>query len=33
MTSFPDYNRAFLEDILDQCNSDYEAAFTLLNIR
>ncbi|XP_056287727.1 epithelial-stromal interaction protein 1 [Pseudoliparis swirei] len=33
MTSFPDYNRAFLEDILDQCNSDYEEAFTLLNIR
>ncbi|XP_068428712.1 epithelial-stromal interaction protein 1 isoform X2 [Clinocottus analis] len=33
MNSFPDYNRAFLEDILDQCNSDYEQAFTLLNIR
>ncbi|XP_034417203.1 epithelial-stromal interaction protein 1 [Cyclopterus lumpus] len=32
MTSFPDYNRAFLEDILDQCNSDFEQAFTLLNI-
>ncbi|TNN79053.1 Epithelial-stromal interaction protein 1 [Liparis tanakae] len=32
MTSFPDYNRAFLEDILDQCSNDCEQAFTLLNI-
>ncbi|XP_022595996.1 epithelial-stromal interaction protein 1 [Seriola dumerili] len=30
MNSFPDYNKAFLEDILDQCNGDYEQAYTLL---
>lgn len=30
MNSFPEYNRAFLEDILEQCNSDYQQAYTLL---
>ncbi|KAG8000983.1 hypothetical protein GBF38_018375 [Nibea albiflora] len=28
--SFPDCARVFLEDILDQCNGDYEQAYTLL---
>ncbi|XP_068558675.1 epithelial-stromal interaction protein 1 isoform X2 [Cebidichthys violaceus] len=31
MNSFPDCSKAFLEDILEQCNSDYEQAYTLLN--
>ncbi|TKS67884.1 Epithelial-stromal interaction protein 1 [Collichthys lucidus] len=30
MNSFPDCARVFLEDILDQCNGDYEQACTLL---
>lgn len=30
MNSFPDCARVFLEDILDQCNGDYEQAYTLL---
>ncbi|XP_075966404.1 epithelial-stromal interaction protein 1 [Anarhichas minor] len=29
--SFPDCSRVFLEDILEQCNSDYEQAYTLLD--
>ncbi|XP_042350915.1 epithelial-stromal interaction protein 1 [Plectropomus leopardus] len=31
MSSFPDCSRVFLEDILDQCNNDYNQAYTLLN--
>ncbi|XP_054471239.1 epithelial-stromal interaction protein 1 [Anoplopoma fimbria] len=31
MSIFPDCSKAFLEDILDQCNNDYEQAYTLLN--
>ena len=27
---FPDCSRVFLEDILDQCNGDFEEAYTLL---
>ncbi|XP_036966660.1 epithelial-stromal interaction protein 1 isoform X1 [Acanthopagrus latus] len=30
MNSFPNCSREFLEDILDQCNNDYEQAFSLL---
>ncbi|XP_029386332.1 epithelial-stromal interaction protein 1 isoform X2 [Echeneis naucrates] len=30
MNNFPDYSKVFLEDILDQCNGDYEQAYTLL---
>ncbi|XP_051259286.1 epithelial-stromal interaction protein 1 [Dicentrarchus labrax] len=30
MNSFPDCSKIFLEDILNQCNSDYEQAYTLL---
>ncbi|KAG7233764.1 hypothetical protein INR49_006623 [Caranx melampygus] len=30
MNSFPDCNKAFLEDILHQCNGDYQEAYTLL---
>ncbi|XP_030283181.1 epithelial-stromal interaction protein 1 [Sparus aurata] len=30
MNSFPDCSRVFLEDILDQCNSDYKQAYSLL---
>ncbi|XP_044073281.1 epithelial-stromal interaction protein 1 isoform X2 [Siniperca chuatsi] len=30
MNSFPDCCRVFLEDILDQCDGDYEQAYTLL---
>lgn len=31
INSFPACSRVFLEDILDQCNRDYEQAYTLLN--
>ncbi|KAA8593109.1 hypothetical protein FQN60_018564 [Etheostoma spectabile] len=31
MSSFPDFSKVFLEDILDQCNGDYDQAYTLLN--
>ncbi|XP_021179169.2 epithelial-stromal interaction protein 1 isoform X2 [Fundulus heteroclitus] len=30
MNNFPDCNREFLEDILNQCNGDYQQAYTLL---
>ncbi|XP_070770740.1 epithelial-stromal interaction protein 1 [Enoplosus armatus] len=30
ITVFPDCSRVFLEDILDQCDGDYERAYTLL---
>lgn len=30
MNSFPDCCKVFLEDILNQCNGDYEQAYTLL---
>ncbi|XP_073330372.1 epithelial-stromal interaction protein 1 [Pagrus major] len=30
INSFPDCSRVFLEDILDQCNGDYEQAYSLL---
>ncbi|XP_040004944.1 epithelial-stromal interaction protein 1 isoform X2 [Xiphias gladius] len=30
MNRFPNCSRVFLEDILDQCNGDYEQAYTLL---
>ncbi|XP_067460266.1 epithelial-stromal interaction protein 1 isoform X1 [Thunnus thynnus] len=30
MSNFPDCSRVFLEDILDQCNGDYEQAYTIL---
>ncbi|XP_034741788.1 epithelial-stromal interaction protein 1 [Etheostoma cragini] len=31
MSSYPDFSKVFLEDILDQCNSDYDQAYTLLD--
>ncbi|XP_028447058.1 epithelial-stromal interaction protein 1 [Perca flavescens] len=31
MNRFPDFSKVFLEDILDQCNGDYDQAYTLLN--
>lgn len=30
ISSFPDYSKVFLEDILDQCDGDYQQAYTLL---
>ncbi|XP_029979922.1 epithelial-stromal interaction protein 1 isoform X2 [Sphaeramia orbicularis] len=30
MSSFPNYDRCFLEDILTQCNGDYQQAYELL---
>ncbi|XP_040913582.1 epithelial-stromal interaction protein 1 isoform X2 [Toxotes jaculatrix] len=32
MNSFPDCSNVFLEDILDQCNGDYEQAYKLLSL-
>ncbi|KAM9851342.1 uncharacterized protein epsti1 [Aulostomus maculatus] len=30
MSNFPECNKVFLKDILDQCNNDYEQAYTLI---